>query len=436
MLKNTFLLTFLLMTITSFAQIRIEGVIVSMIDKKPVPNASVYINNSSTGTASDESGRFALTVYTLTSELVVSHLSFEKQVLKVDGSQLTGALTIMLKPKTDMMEHVTVGVKSKETWKKWGKLFSACFIGELEFSKQCVILNPEVIRFSYNKNKQVLIARARKPIVIENRALGYKVHFDMDSFSYSFPDSRILRSGSSFFELLPAKDSAELAMFASNRVYAYKGSKMHLMRSLFDRDHKKQGFTFYVFRARKNYEKERLQRMLSMKEAKNYEQGQQGGPIKLTDLTSDRDTLLYYTDIMSSPSYVFYDSIYMNMDERLLGDATEEIRALNFGTDTLLVRFRDTIEIAWSDRSGKRAKHYKQLPEELKVSYNFFRSYKPSRYQFTMLYLLAGEFLTIEKNGYYREIDYLFEDGYMAWKKLAYLLPWDYDPANDAWAEE
>ena len=436
MLKNTLLLLFTLFTCTAFAQLKVEGIVLSSIDKKPVSNASVYINNTSTGTSTDESGNFSLTVHSLTAELVVSHLSFEKQTLKIDGGQSGGKLTILLRPKTDMMEHVTVGVKNKETWKKWGKLFTACFTGELEFSKQCTILNPEAILFSYNKKKQVLIARAKKTLLVENRALGYIVHFDMDSFSYSFPDSRILRSGSSFFEPIAAKDSAELAMYASNRIYAYKGSKMHFMRSIFNRELTRQGFTVYIFRARKNGEKERLQRMLSMKEAKNYEQGQQGGPIKLTELTSDRDSLLYYTDIMASPSYIFYDSVKLEMDTRILGDKTDEIRALQFSGDTLLVRYQDTIDAAVKAPDVKRAKNYKRLPQELKVNYNFFRNYKPSLYQFTMLYLLDGDYLTIEKNGYYREIDYLFEDGYMAWKKVAYLLPWDYDPRGDAWADE
>ena len=45
------------------------------------------------------------------------------------------------------------------------------------------------------------------------------------------------------------------------------------------------------------------------------------------------------------------------------------------------------------------------------------------------------EAVTIEGNGYYREIDSLYEEGYMGWKKMAHLLPWDYDPRRDAWAE-
>ena len=191
-----------------------------------------------------------------------------------------------------------------------------------------------------------------------------------------------------------------------------------------------------MFKARRNAEKERIYRLLSIREARAYEQGQGSGPAKLTDLSDNRDTLLYYGDVLASPTYVFYDSVKLQMDLRLEELGADSTRRFLFSGDTLLVSYQDTIEATMQGDVVKRAKHYRNLPREQKQSYHFFRTYKPSRQQFTMLYLLEGGYLTIEKNGYYRELDFLFEDGYMAWKKVAHLLPWDYDPRKDAWAED
>jgi hypothetical protein len=421
----------LLLALAASAQVSIKGVVTNRSDHRSISNASVYVNNSSIGTTTDENGNFDLTIYGAVTELIVSHVGFEKQSLTIDLHSFKGNLDIELKPRADLMNNVTIQIKNKENWKKWGKLFTDYFIGELEFAKKCRILNPEVIRFSYNKNMQTVIARARKPILVENRALGYIVHFDMDSFSYSFQSNQIFRAGSIFFENIAAKDSTEAEQFAANRLYAYRGSKMHFMRSIVAGNFSDEGFKVYVFKAKTNLEKLRIQKLMNEKEARNYEQGRRPEQLQVSDISTNKDTIAYYSDVMASPAYVFYDSVKLQLDERITKEQGAAAVLFHFNEDTFLVNFRDKIESSLNADPVKRAKHYKRLPSELKRNYDFFREYKPSRQQFTILYLLKGTEITIEQNGYYHEINSLFEDGYMAWKKVAHLLPWDYDPQKD-----
>jgi hypothetical protein len=77
---------------------------------------------------------------------------------------------------------------------------------------------------------------------IVNKALGYKIKYQLDSFVHEYGNGISTFSGYPLFEELPGTN-AEKAMWKTNREKAYYGSRMHFMRSWYDSSLIDEGYT-------------------------------------------------------------------------------------------------------------------------------------------------------------------------------------------------
>jgi hypothetical protein len=85
-----------------------------------------------------------------------------------------------------------------------------------------------------------LTATARAPLEIENRALGYHLRYDLTVFE-ALPH-RVRYDGEPLFRELEPRDEAEADRWAANRAVAYGGSLRHLLRALIADDLAGEGF--------------------------------------------------------------------------------------------------------------------------------------------------------------------------------------------------
>jgi hypothetical protein len=420
---------FLLLTILPalcYSQIVVQGTVTNAITKKPIADVSVYINNSGIGTTTKIDGSFELKSNGQIAEVIISHISYEKQTLTVSSS--SKALKILLKEKTDDLNEVAVRTKNKENRKKWGKLFTESFLGTGYFAEQTEIVNPEVLWFRYNKNTQTVTAKARQPVLIKNKALGYITQIELDSFYYSFQSNLIYRLATTFYTDIQPKNEAQRKEFASNRLLAYQGSKMHFFRSLYAGNAEKEGFSIYKFVTRTNDEKKRIQQMLTATQAKLYESNSKDKDNAFVHLTSNKDSANYYTQVLRMPDYVFYDSVFINAEKRIETGPT--VKKFLFGADTLLIIYNGKRDSAFIGNSSKAAK-IRGLSRDIRQQYNFFRHYTVTDNQYSLLRLMNGTKINFEANGFVSGA-LLHQDGYMSWKKIAQQLPWDYDPKVDS----
>ena len=114
----------------------------------------------------------------------------------------------------------------------YGNFFKQNFIGRTDNSYQVNILNPEALKFSFFKRRNVLKIRATDPLRIENRALGYVVDYELDSLVYDYNSNVLLYTGfPRFTEMTPA-DTLQFLYWQKAREETYKGSILHFMRSL------------------------------------------------------------------------------------------------------------------------------------------------------------------------------------------------------------
>jgi hypothetical protein len=221
----------------SYAQSIIEkGLLLDKLTNQPIVGASVFINSSAIGAVSGSDGTFNLLKFIQAQIekpiLTIVAIGYETEKYNLVNS--TGRVVIYLKPKVRELETVTVRAAEKNGWEKYGKDFIESFLSYSEFSKLCTIENPEVLKFYYDPNNNALNVVARKPLIIQNKALGYKITYWLESYSQNF-NSRILTySGLTLFEDLirPNKRKGQAEKWLLNRAIAYQGSVMHFVRSV------------------------------------------------------------------------------------------------------------------------------------------------------------------------------------------------------------
>ncbi|WP_454803028.1 carboxypeptidase-like regulatory domain-containing protein [Mucilaginibacter phyllosphaerae] len=223
----------------------ITGKVVSASSKTGVPKASVFLNNATFGTATEDDGSFSLRgVKPGQYDLVVSVIGFEEYTQKVLVGNTPINLNISLTPKVLMMREVIIS--SNADWKKNYEQFKKDFIGTNENAKLCKVVNPRILNLSFTRRTQTLEASAEEFLVVENEALGYRTKFLLKNFSSNNISRTISYSGRVLFEQLPGTD-AQKQKWKAKRDDAYYGSSQHFYRALYKNRLKQEGFIIYDF---------------------------------------------------------------------------------------------------------------------------------------------------------------------------------------------
>lgn len=230
-------LVFVLLFQTNYAQSKLEqGLLLDQSTNQPIAGASVFINASGIGAISGSDGTFDLSKFIQAQfgqpVLTIVAIGYETERFNLANSK--GPIVIYLKQKVRALETVTVTAAVKNGWEKYGKDFIESFLSYSDFSKLCTIENPEVLKFYYDPNTNALNVVARKPLIIQNKALGYKISYWLESFEHHFNTRILSYSGLTYFEDLirPNKRKVQTSKWLSNRASAYNGSVMHFVRSV------------------------------------------------------------------------------------------------------------------------------------------------------------------------------------------------------------
>ena len=236
---NVFIIYFacILLFQSSYAQSNAQkGLLLDKLTNQPIAGASVFINASGIGTITASDGTFDLSKFIEAKfghpVLTIAAMGYKTTNYNLANSK--DALVIYLIPLVRELQTVTVKAAEKNGWEKYGKDFIESFLSYSDFSKLCTIENPEVLKFYYDRKNNVLNVVARKPLIIQNKALGYKITYWLESFEHNFNTRILSYSGLTYYEDLirPNKRKAQAAKWLSNRATAYHGSVMHFVRSV------------------------------------------------------------------------------------------------------------------------------------------------------------------------------------------------------------
>ncbi|MFD0748611.1 carboxypeptidase-like regulatory domain-containing protein [Mucilaginibacter calamicampi] len=213
----------------------------------PIPGATVFITDSRMVTAANADGKFALRQvragkYTLVVKMMGYVASTHAFVLQNND------MRFRVKLQEDNIELRTANISAMSLAERKRHLatFIRCFLGISTNAKQCKILNTDILVFKFDKKKNILSANTDDFLVIENRALGYRLKYLLNSFVYDQSGLEAILSfdGSVFFEDMEG-NARQKKMWQQQRVDAYLGSSMHFFRSLFSNKVERNGFTVY-----------------------------------------------------------------------------------------------------------------------------------------------------------------------------------------------
>ena len=187
-MKKLLLLPFvLLVTVFAFAQGTISGTVKDAETGLPLEGASVFAQNTTKGTLSDKEGAFKLYLDKGGYEIVVSFTGYTSKTINLE---VTGDRTFDLKLEKGENALSEVIIKNSnevpDGWEKYGQFFVEHFIGASPNADSCVLLNPQALKFLYFKRNDRLKVLATEPLQIQNKALGYNLRYELDSFVHFF----------------------------------------------------------------------------------------------------------------------------------------------------------------------------------------------------------------------------------------------------------
>lgn len=239
------LLLYCCIPLFAFSQ-EIRGTVVDVVTGSPIHGATVYINNSTLGSLTDEKGHFVLQGnITFPADVVVAAVSYGTQSIRVNKEGVL-AQAVKLDLKADELPAVKVLPPLDDGWERFGKDFMENFISYSAFAGQCEILNKKDLIFKIDEEKNILYVSAKRPLRIRNKALGYLIHFDLVDYSQHYRSREVYFSGYTRFEPMKPKNDKQRVKWELNRKTAFMGSLNHFMRSVAQKNTAEQGFQLNV----------------------------------------------------------------------------------------------------------------------------------------------------------------------------------------------
>ena len=373
----------------------VSGILTDAETKEPIAFANVFFANTRIGVSSDEDGKFSLTGFPSGKyDLTVTFVGYNtyQQSLEFNGSEFR--LTISLTESEIRLSEVVIKedttgrANNFETFKKH-------FLGETKNSSQCKILNPRDIHLFFDVNSNVLVAHARVPIQIENRALGFKLDYYLHSFELNFKSGMLIFLGVPAFKNLVTDKKSVQNGWEKERLRAYNGSVTHFIRALRSDSLIQNGFEVRKFYKIPNPERP-SQQILNSK-IKEWRLMQENGLAK----EGSKDSLGYYLNLQSKPELI--DSV-----------GTVQLSGAELQNSAHEVLYKGMLKI-----------DFKKEKEETRYPPTVGRTLK---WQTSVMHIQAPR-LKLYENGYYEDIRDVFIEHYWAWsEKMSDILPYDYRP--------
>ena len=145
---------------------------------EPIPFANVFFTNTTFGASTNEKGEYSFSgfpagKYDLTFAFV-GYVTAQTPVQFESSTQLI--VRQQMNPETKVLNEVLVRPDTLG-WKRNYEQFKYHFLGTSKYAAQCTILNPKDISIFFDPRDGVLVAFAKKPIIINNNATGYRIKY-------------------------------------------------------------------------------------------------------------------------------------------------------------------------------------------------------------------------------------------------------------------
>ena len=238
--KTILLLLLSLFTQNLFSQFYIRGKVVDGETQQPLKGASVYINNSTRGTTTDENGEFQLGPFDAGRyDVVASYVGYEALLYSAEVKASNFRINFQMDKKGTLLSEVLVLPDALR--KKYLEILTKNILGFTAAAERCRIRNLDAVEFIAGENKDEIKAYTEDELEIDNPDLGYTIYFQLVDFYFNKSNSTNYFFGYTRFV---DKEAGELTKkFIRRRMQAYIGSTMHFFRSLVNKELTKEGFS-------------------------------------------------------------------------------------------------------------------------------------------------------------------------------------------------
>lgn len=374
--------------------ITISGKVTTSVSQSGVGHVSVFLSNSSYGTETAEDGTFQLYgVKPGQYDLVASSVGYQDFSKTILVGNAPIKMDIQLQSKVTELRGVVITTNAD--WKKNYEEFRKAFIGTSENAKNCVVVNPHEVNMVNHARQHTLEAWSNDFVVVENRSLGYRVKFLIDSFSINGLTGIISREGKAVFQELPGS-TEQKRLWKERRKETYYGSSRHFLHALYTSTVSQDGFIMYRFSRTLN--PERPQEDIILQKIKKFRE------------VGRRDSFNYW---------VGKDNLSRYANENLVKTPLQPYQVCT--------------------QAGQKGLFVLKFPDHLYVIYtrkheetDFKDVYRPldmENYETSILSLLSPDII-FDMNGVVVGGSTL-DEGTWSKARLAEMLPYDYSPDED-----
>jgi hypothetical protein len=260
-----------------------------------------------------------------------------------------------------------------------------------------------VIRFDYDKDTRILNASADEFIIVENKALGYRIKYLLKYFEKNDKLNLVMYYGYPSFEDLATSRSKQ-RQYKRARDEAYLGSPQHFFSTLFDNTSKSSSFIINKMQGKPNPKK--LPDSILSEKIKLFSQiAVRGASVT----ASSKDSLAYYNRIKREP-----DSIDVLNRAEVLTDTLVKREVSNLKW----ISFTDKLYVTYT--AEKESKEYSK-----QSSYKVNRPMDLASSQVSIIHQLKNP-IAFYQNGLVFDPSSLLFEGYWGYEKVADMVPMDY----------
>jgi hypothetical protein len=224
-------------------QFYIRGKVIDGENDQPLRGASVYINNTTKGSVTDENGNFEIgNLQKGQYDVVASFVGYESILYTAKLTTANLHINFKLERKVTTIREVLI--LTDETRKHYLDILKKNILGFNDAAERCTIKNIEEVQFASGKNKDEVYAYTEKELQIENPLLGYTIYFELIDYYYNKATYASYFLGYTRYVDWGTNEKTK-RKWVRKRRQAYEGSTIHFFRSLLNKQLTNEGFTVY-----------------------------------------------------------------------------------------------------------------------------------------------------------------------------------------------
>lgn len=217
------------------SQTIVEGKVTDEVTGEPLPGANVFIQGTRNGDNTDVNGDFSFETTRNGRQIItvsfIGYHTINEPVMIADSVEML-PVSFKLRIEEYPLEDIIITADNREWQRNFGD-FRREFLGATSFALNTEILNKWAIDFLRKPNGEIS-ASAREPILVENRALGYRIEVELHDFKWQLQDdSGYFLFNNIRFEEMKPENRTERRRWEANRERAYRGSFRHFLNSLY-----------------------------------------------------------------------------------------------------------------------------------------------------------------------------------------------------------